>query len=117
MGREGERLAEAYLRRLGLIVFARRYATPMGEIDLIARDKDTIVFVEVKCRADDKWTEPQHAVNAAKQRKMAKAARFFLNDRRLFDKPCRFDVIAIVAPPAGEPQINHFADAFLPERW
>ena len=117
LGLRGERLAEAFLRKKGLKTVARRFATPAGEIDLIERDRDTLVFVEVKTRADDRLAEPEQAVNAGKQRKLAAAARFYVNRNQLTDAPCRFDVVAVILPADGQPRVNHFPDAFVPKRW
>lgn len=116
LGRAGELLAAKFLRRRGLKTIARRFNTPAGEIDLIARDGETIVFVEVKTRRDRKLADPQDAVGAAKRRRMTRAARWFLHHKRCEDRPCRFDVVAIVLPPTGEPEIEHFPAAFAPDR-
>jgi putative endonuclease len=114
-GNEGERLAETYLKRHGLKLLARGYASAVGEIDLILRDGETVVFVEVKTRRSREFAEPQESVNAAKQRRMRRCAEWFLRDRNWTDRPCRFDVVGIVLPEGGEPEIEHFPDAFRPE--
>ncbi len=98
-------------------VIARRYSTPAGEIDLIMKDGDTIVFVEVKTRRDDSLSDPEDAVNAQKRRKLTGCARGFVNERKLHDRPCRFDIVAVILPPAGEPSIKHIPEAFMPRRW
>jgi putative endonuclease len=116
LGLAGEKRAEAFLRAAGMKLIARRFAAPGGEIDLIMSDGREIVFVEVKTRRDDQWTEPEAAVNAAKQRHLASAARHFIHRKRLEDRPCRFDIVAIVMPEHGEPTIRHFPDAFAPRR-
>lgn len=118
LGLLGERLAERFLKRKGMSVVARRFTAPTGEIDLIMRDGGTLVFVEVKARRDRRWTEPQHAVNIAKQRKIARTARSFLaRHRRFREAPCRIDVVAVIVPEQGAPQLTHFPDAFMPEKW
>jgi putative endonuclease len=116
LGLEGERLAEAFLRRRGLKTVARRFSTPVGEIDLVMRQRETVVFVEVKTLGDRALKDPQDQVMPAKQRKLAKAARWFLSSKRWDDRPCRFDVVAVVLPEHEEPEIEHFPDAFTPER-
>lgn len=116
LGLQGERLAEAFLRKRGLKTLTRRFSTPVGELDLVMRAAETIVFVEVKTQRDRAFKNPQEAVTPAKQRKLAKAAAWFLNDQRCLEKPCRFDVIAVVLPESGEPEIEHFPDAFVPVR-
>lgn len=115
LGQEGERLAERFLRKNGYKTLARRFNTPVGEIDLVMRDRQTIVFVEVKTRSDRTVAEPQDAVGAVKQRKLARAAGWFIHHKRFDHKPCRFDVVAVVIPGDGPAQIEHFPDAFLPQ--
>lgn len=114
LGREGERLAERFLRLHGLKTIARHFSTPTGELDLIMRDRETLVFVEVKARRDRKYADPQDAVGTNKRRRMTRAARWFIHEKRWDDQPCRFDVVAVLLPPDGRPEIEHFPDAFLP---
>jgi putative endonuclease len=114
LGREGERLAERFLRLRGLKTIARHFNTPTGELDLIMRDHETLVFVEVKTRRDRKYADPEDAVGANKRRRMTRAARWFIHEKRWDDQPCRFDVVAVLLPPDGRPEIEHFPDAFLP---
>jgi putative endonuclease len=117
LGLQGERVAEAFLRKRGLKSIARRFSTPVGEIDLVMRAAETVVFVEVKTLRDRTFKDPQDQVRHSKQRKLVKAAKWFLTRRRWTDKPCRFDVVAVVLPEAGEPEVEHFPEAFMPERW
>ncbi len=113
LGVRGERVAERFLRRAGMKTLARRYRTPVGELDLIMRERDTLVFVEVKTRTDRIWSDPQDAVNATKQRRMARIARWYLRKKHCEDAPCRFDIVAVIIPADGEPEITHFPDAFV----
>jgi putative endonuclease len=117
LGLRGERLAEAFLRKRGLKSVARRFTTPVGEIDLVMRDAETVVFVEVKTLRDRTFKDPQDQVSLPKQRRLLKAAKWLLTRKKWADQPCRFDVVAIVLPKAGEPEIEHFPDAFLPQQW
>ena len=117
LGLRGERLAEAYLKKRGLKTLARRYSTPVGELDLVMREAETVVFVEVKTQRDRAFKDPQEQVTPAKRRKLLRAAQWFLNRKRWTDKPCRFDIVAVVLPEEGEPEIDHFPDAFVPRRW
>ena len=114
LGRRGERLAEKYLKKHGLKTVARHYSTPVGELDLVMRDGDTVVFAEVKTRRDRKWADPQDAVGYNKQRCLTRAAQWFIHRKGWDDRPCRFDMIAVILPPDGEPDIEHFPDAFPP---
>ena len=108
----GERLAEEFLRReKGYRILRRNCRTRSGEIDLVARDGDEVVFVEVKTRSG-KWDAPEDAVNRGKQRRLCRAAQELAARHKLREYPLRFDVVAIVLPPGGAPKIEHFVDAF-----
>jgi putative endonuclease len=110
LGDRGERAAARYLRRKGMRVIVRGYRTRLGEIDLIARDGDTLVFVEVKSRRQG---VPAEAVTPEKQRRITLAALHFLRKHGLLDVRSRFDIVAIVWPDErGEPQIEHIPNAF-----
>jgi putative endonuclease len=110
LGDRGERLAARYLRRHGLRIIVRGYRTSRGEIDLIARDGDTLVFVEVKTR---RAGQPAEAVTPEKQRRIARAALEFARRHGLLGHRARFDVVAIVWPDDGRPPtIEHFPNAF-----
>jgi putative endonuclease len=112
LGDRGERAAARHLRRAGLRVLTRGYRTPQGEIDLIARDGDVLVFVEVKTR---RRGEAAEAVTIEKERRITRAALRFLRRYDLLDAgvPCRFDVVAITWPDDRRPpRIEHIRDAF-----
>ncbi len=109
-GGQGERAAGRYLKRHGMRILARGYRIPQGEIDLIAREGDLVVFVEVKTR---KHGTPAEAVNLAKQKRLTDAALHFLKKHHLLEGRWRFDVVAIVWPDvSGEPIIEHIPNAF-----
>ncbi len=114
LGRDGERTAERFLRRLRYRTVVRNYLCPAGEIDLVMLDRDVIVFVEVKTRSSREHADPQDAVNPVKQRQIARAARYFLQQTRSLERTWRFDVIAISLSPEGRMQIEHFPEAFAP---
>ncbi len=116
-GLEGERLAERHLRRLGLTFVTRRFRTSAGELDLVFREKQTIVFVEVKTQRDDRLIDPQERVTRSKRQRLLRAARAFLVARRWTDRPLRFDVVSVLLPDSGPPTIRHDPDAFAPTRW
>ena len=110
LGDRGERAAGRHLRRRGMRVILRGYRTHSGEIDLIARDGDVLVFVEVKSR---RTGSPVEAVDLEKQRRISRAAAFFLKSEGLSDVRHRFDVVAIVWPDDQKPpSIEHFENAF-----
>jgi putative endonuclease len=111
LGISGENLACAELRRLGYAILERRYRTRFGEIDIIARDGKTIVFVEVKARLTDDFGGAAAAVTGWKQRRIADMAVDYLSRHRLHECPCRFDVVAIDFEPA-EPRVTVYPNAF-----
>ncbi len=112
LGDRGERAADRYLRQRGMRILVRRYRTWAGEIDLIARDGDVLVFVEVKTRGSG---TPIDAVDLEKQRRVCRAAHHFLKSEGIVDIRHRFDVIAVVWPLTRDtPTIEHFESAFEP---
>ncbi len=95
LGKTGEDLAVAELERRGYAILARRYRTRHGEIDIVARDEETVVFVEVKARVSDECGSAAEAVTPRKQRRLASMAVDYLARHGLTETPCRFDVVAI----------------------
>jgi putative endonuclease len=105
LGRIGEELAVEVLERQGYAILARRYRTECGEIDIVADDGGTLVFVEVKAREDAEFGTAAEAVTWWKRRRLVRMARDYLTRERLCDRPCRFDVVAIMfdqVPPSIE---------------
>ncbi len=111
MGERGENLAAAYLRDQGFKIVIRNFRCPAGEIDIIARDGPTLVFVEVKTRAYED-PAPEDQVHAAKQRKLTTVAKMYLARYGPSQPPARFDVVAVVWPKGREPLIRHVPHAF-----
>jgi len=109
-------VAARHLKRHGYRVIGRNYRCPVGEIDLICTDGDTIVFVEVKTRSDDTYGDPGEAARPAKWRRVERSARYFLMQHSAADPPCRFDLITVVWPTRGSPRLEHTVDAFQPRR-
>ena len=95
LGKSGEDLAVEELERRGYAIVARRYRTRHGEIDIVARDGETTVFVEVKARAGAECGTGAEAVTPWKQRRLVAMATYYLACHRLTEQPCRFDVVAI----------------------
>ena len=115
LGQRGEDAAAKYLKRSGYKILARGLDSRLGEIDIIAVDDRTIVFVEVKTRTSANAGHPADAVDATKQRRMTQAALGYLKNHRLLDHTARFDVIAITWPQdAIAPSIEHLKNAFEP---
>jgi putative endonuclease len=112
LGSQGERLASRHLKRQGMRILARGVRAGLGEIDLIAREGPTLVFVEVKTR---RAGEPAEAVTDEKQRRLTMSALHFAKRHGLLEVPSRFDVVAIVWPDDGSaPEVKHYRDAFPP---
>jgi len=111
LGREGERIAENYLKEKGYRLVERNYRCPMGELDLIALDRRVIVFIEVKTRSDFRFGVPTESVHPRKQRKMIQAALYFLSRHRLHHREARFDVVG-VSLAKGRPEVEHVQNAF-----
>ncbi|HEX3357293.1 MAG TPA: YraN family protein [Tepidisphaeraceae bacterium] len=111
LGERGENVAAKYLRNQGYKILERNFRTAVGEVDIIARDKKTLVFVEVKTRAYDDPT-PEEQVNTIKQHQLTKAAKMYLMRFGQPQPPSRFDVVAVVWPTGQPPIIRHTTDAF-----
>lgn len=116
LGESGEAIAARALRRAGYRILAERYTCPAGEVDLVARDRETLVFVEVKTRSSADRYPPGEAVHWRKQRQVVRVAEHYLAATRAGDVPCRFDVVAITVPEdGGTPQVEVIRDAFPAE--
>lgn len=111
LGERGENVAARFLQRAGYKILGRNYRTPVGEIDIIARDGKTLVFCEVKTRIDDE-PRPEDQVDAEKRHQITKAAKFYLGRFGRPQPAARFDVIAVIWPPRCEPSVRHTQGAF-----
>ena len=110
----GEGLAAAYLREKGYVILERDWHSSHRDIDIIAQQGDTIIFVEVKTRRNRVFADPVTAVNYQKQRHLLKAINHYLQYRHI-TAPHRFDVITIVGKPGDcNPEIEHIEDFQLP---
>ncbi len=110
LGQRGEDLAAVYLQKKGYKIIQRNYKTQIGEIDIIARDRDVLVFIEVKTRESLEYGQPFESVNKNKRRKIANVAMLYL--KRLKDiPPCRFDVVSVYYEQ-GRAEFNLIQDAF-----
>jgi putative endonuclease len=112
LGKSGEDLACRELRRWGYEILARRYRTRVGELDIVARDGPTIVFIEVKTRRTAAYGAPGEAVGAQKQHRIWLMATDYLLRRGWHDRPCRFDVVAISVDEHGRRRVELFRGAF-----
>jgi putative endonuclease len=111
-GRLGEQAARRRLRASGMKVLATNFRSPRGEIDLVLRDRDCLVFAEVKTRSNEDWTRPAAAVDAERRRRLSQAALDYL--RRLRHPPIRvrFDIVEVLLADGKIREIRHLPDAF-----
>ncbi|MFA5352876.1 MAG: YraN family protein [Thermodesulfovibrionales bacterium] len=113
LGIQGEEAAVLHLRSKGFRILHRNYRTPLGEADIIARDGETLVFVEVKARRSDYHGQPFEAVVPRKQERLGRIALYYLKGQKT-ERLVRFDVVSILAGDKGY-EINHIKDAFRVE--
>ena len=113
-GRQGEHLAAAYLEQQGYEILARNWRAPQvrNELDLVARDGQTIVFVEVKSARTSRFGDPLAWVTPRKQAAIIRAAQAYVLGHDLSDCELRFDVVAVGPPRAGERPLTHLVGAF-----
>jgi len=114
-GKEGESAAAQYLSSCGIKILERNFRCPLGEIDLVAKDGKTIVFVEVRARQADGICSPEESITIYKRRRLTRAALWYLKQRGRLDSHARFDVVAI-RWDGEKPEINWIVNAFEPER-
>ncbi len=113
LGPRGEALAARHLRRLGYKIVARGARGQLGELDLVAVDGRTVVFVEVKTRQSHEGGHPAEAVDAEKQRRLTRLAVGFLKRHDLLECASRFDIVAVTWPAGRRrPLVEHIRDAF-----
>jgi len=122
LGNLGEQYAAAYLEQLGFQLVAANFTLPVGrnlrgavvnaEIDIIAYDRDTLCFIEVKTRASDWFAPPQANVDLRKQRQIARAARAYRELFAIENDPYRFDVVTVLLDDPTSPEVNLFRNYF-----
>ena len=113
LGISGEKLACEELARRGYAILPTRYRTRAGEIDIVARDGDTLVFVEVKTRSSEDFGIPAEAVTWRKQRRIVAMAKWYLSEKHLHGCLCRFDVVTVLWRPGRPPVLDVVRNAFL----
>ncbi len=113
LGFWGEQAAANYLAAKGYRILQRNWHYGRRDIDIIATDLTTLVFVEVKTRRNADFTAPEAAVDAAKIRSLAIAADAFVKQQQM-DMPLRFDIVSVTGTPATGCHVNHIEDAFIP---
>jgi putative endonuclease len=100
-GKKGEDIAVTYLKSAGYRIIERNYKCLFGEIDIVAKDGNTVVFVEVKSRKSEEFGDPQVAVGLEKQKKISKISLNYLEEKKIYPCNARFDVVAIKMLPSG----------------
>lgn len=115
LGKKGEAVARAFLERRGVRILAANYTCAAGEIDLIGREREAILFIEVKTRTSEAFGPPQLAVHQRKQRQIVRTAQWFLAEQRMPEVACRFDVLAVTLRSDEPPRIQWVRDAFPAE--
>lgn len=111
IGREGEALAVAYLKKNGYRIIEQNYRCQLGEIDIVAVDQKTLCFIEVKTRSTGDYDRPEVAVHKQKQHRLSRVALWFLKEKHLEDVRARFDVMAI-RRRGDLNEVQHFKNAF-----
>ncbi len=111
LGKKGEEAAVGLLKDSGYRILLKNYKTKLGEIDIVASDKGTICFIEVKTRRSDRFGLPTEAISDSKQRQISKVALMFLKENNLLDKKARFDVVSILYSK-DIPQLDLIKNAF-----
>jgi putative endonuclease len=110
-GKRGEELAAAHLAEAGYRIVERNYRSVFGEIDIVAEEGETLVFIEVKCRRSDAYGPPELAVGIEKQKKISRIALHYLSEHHLRHRQARFDVVAVRLIPGGD-RIELIRNAF-----
>ncbi len=112
-GREGEEAAVVYLRRAGYRILERNFRSQQGEVDIIAREKDFLVFVEVKSYSFRSLGSPAGAVRKNKKQSVVHAAQTYLYKHKIVNIYSRFDVITLYLRPDGSRALEHYKNAFM----
>ena len=115
LGQRGEALAAKLLKREGYRILKRNAWLGRFEIDIIAREGDTIAFVEVRTRIETDSVPPENTVGPTKRRRIIAAARRYIAEKGTPNAYYRFDVVGVIVPSAGKPRLTLYRNAFQPE--
>lgn len=113
-GQEGERLAVCFLEGEGFRILDRNYRNRMGEIDIVAEDREVLVFVEVRTLKASAGHSPEETIQRQKQQRISRTAQAYIQYKRLEDRPARFDVVSVTLDGTRS-TLRHTPDAF--EMW
>ncbi len=112
LGKTGETIASDFLEKNGYTILAKNYRRKFGEIDIIARERDYLVFIEVKTRATASHGHPLEAVTFKKQKQISKVAQCYLAENNLFDTAARFDVVSVTLTQNKQVNVEVVSNAF-----
>ena len=112
LGERGEAAACGFLREHGYEILEKNYKCKIGEIDVIARRRGRLAFIEIKTRTNAQFGMPQEAVNPQKQKKIFKVAQWYMKEKKLANTPMAFDVVAILWKEGQTPEMRLIPDAF-----
>ncbi len=113
LGRWGEAVAAAFLRKQGYRIVEQNFTCPLGEIDIVARQGERLVFVEVKTKAVAGILPPRYSVDRSKQRQIVRVSRWYLKEKKASRARCRFDVVEVIGSGSGRPdKLTHLPGAF-----
>jgi putative endonuclease len=115
LGERGERAACGFLKEHGYEILEKNYTCKLGEIDVIARRRGRLAFVEIKTRTGTQFGTPQEAVDLSKQEKIFRIAQWYLKEKKIMKIPVAFDVVAVLWKEGQAPEMRLFADAFEKE--
>ncbi len=115
-GRLGEQVAKKYLQELGLKFLAANFRSARGEIDLVFRDRECLVFVEVKTRSSEDWTRPAAAVDVHKRRRLTRAALDYLRRLKNPRVKVRFDIVEVLLEQGAVREVRHLSNSFAMEQ-
>jgi len=115
-GRLGERAAKSHLKREGLKFLTANFRSERGEMDLIFRDQDCLVFVEVKARSSEDWSRPASAVNAERRRRLTRTALDYLRQLKNPSVKIRFDIVEVLLESGRVHEVRHLPNSFPMER-
>ena len=113
LGAKGEEAAARYLKKHGYKIVDRNWRGRRGELDIVCSHKGGLVFVEVKTRTPGPMNAPHQGLTPAKMQRMARTVGEYLSRHEAWDKPCRLDLVAVVVPQDGRPEIEHVENAVV----
>ncbi|HZR21295.1 MAG TPA: YraN family protein [Verrucomicrobiae bacterium] len=115
-GELGERAARKYLKKRGMKFLTANFRTSRGEIDLVFRDRDCLVFIEVKTRSSEEWTRPAAAVDAARRRRLTRCGLDYLHLLKNPQVKVRFDIVEVLLEKSAVREVRHLPNSFAMER-